>query len=1065
MSINRFSLRQTKMRIQSVSRFAYALLLCLFLLAFGECAPPGTTPPSPVDKQLQQTIDNEMKRIMEANRLVGAAVGIIKDGKIFYQKGYGLADRENNIPVTTDTVFRWASMSKTITALVAMQLDEKRYLKLTDDVRTHLTDQRLKLLSYHTTDPHSLLLGASFAQLQNKLTELSKNDIELPLDIETYTENGKTKYAFLWRPNQRKKDWSVLYNATKKEMTDHLKKYVEGQRFFEIVHRKRLHPIDLDIHVTGGNVKYGVIGFEEKQVRYVRNPSAWKKSLSLGRQDLGEQHKANTKNGYRIVDIELYTNPEGQLRYAAVWKQDLSQQQTELFLVSDDDQDYSSYQEVLDAIQKKKGWNFLDFEYIVHKGKEYWAIIAQHYPQGSAKRKKILGTALRSQLTKQEFLTARREFGQKGYVLQDIEVDQNKEGKTVYAGIWRLTHPRAALWHNQAVAPGNVQPVSQRVIHANDDSYKQRFTELSNQGYRIQAVEAYRSMDSMRYSSLWIKDSKKQKWAALRNMSRESLQKKMTEYEGKRYRMLDVESYLNVEGKRLYAAVWEEACSSATIGGTCIADDRRIFEVSNEEYKKQFQKLKDNYMPVDIEAYTVDGKMVYTAIWKKNTNSTGWQAYRNLTWSEWHQRHISFSKEGFTIVDFECYDLNGETRYAGIWHKIAKHPMWSFRAVSGEKEFQKQERISTTLPKSLVRKDGTSTTALITMRRLLSNTSGIQQYPDGYEENILKYYNHDLSFQPMRAITAFKHIPLEFEPGTSYKYSSNGFNLAGAVMQAVTMQREGLTFAGWVDKYIAKPLKLTTLQPDYSDFVAIKNMARHYDEGNGSTRSEIDFVSISHKIPGGGFVSNIKDLTKYTLALMNKELLPAERYDNDMWVVQANNYGLGFQLGDRNRSRPTAGGTDMWIRHTGGQRGGNTVLYFSPAQKIGVVFMTNRRNTNSALTMSWIARRLAFLAGADMADSAFPPELGSISINTAKTGTRVALTVTGTRFDNGSTILLTNEATSTTTAITTKYINPTELRADPNLNLSSITAGTYKLSVRNSMGVETLRDKTFTVTD
>src|SRR5687767_10386830 len=46
----------------------------------------------------------------------GAAVAIVKDGKVVFRKGYGMADLEHDIPVTPQTVFNIASVSKQFTA-------------------------------------------------------------------------------------------------------------------------------------------------------------------------------------------------------------------------------------------------------------------------------------------------------------------------------------------------------------------------------------------------------------------------------------------------------------------------------------------------------------------------------------------------------------------------------------------------------------------------------------------------------------------------------------------------------------------------------------------------------------------------------------------------------------------------------------------------------------------------------------------------------------------------------------------------------------------------------------
>ena len=65
----------------------------------------------------------------------GYAVGIFKDGRIIYARGYGLANLEYEIPMTPQTVFRIASMSKQFTAMCIALLAEQGKLSLDDDIR------------------------------------------------------------------------------------------------------------------------------------------------------------------------------------------------------------------------------------------------------------------------------------------------------------------------------------------------------------------------------------------------------------------------------------------------------------------------------------------------------------------------------------------------------------------------------------------------------------------------------------------------------------------------------------------------------------------------------------------------------------------------------------------------------------------------------------------------------------------------------------------------------------------------------------------------------------------
>ena len=68
------------------------------------------------------------------------AIAIIREGQVLHLRGYGHADREHAKPVTTKTVFNWASNSKPLAAVAAMQLVESGALKLDEDVRHYVPE-------------------------------------------------------------------------------------------------------------------------------------------------------------------------------------------------------------------------------------------------------------------------------------------------------------------------------------------------------------------------------------------------------------------------------------------------------------------------------------------------------------------------------------------------------------------------------------------------------------------------------------------------------------------------------------------------------------------------------------------------------------------------------------------------------------------------------------------------------------------------------------------------------------------------------------------------------------
>ena len=88
----------------------------------------------------------------------GAAVVVVRDGRVLFEKGYGYANLEQNIRITPATVFDLASVSKQFAGLaIAMLVDQGR-IKLTDDVRKYIPELhsfndtiRIDHLVHHTS--------------------------------------------------------------------------------------------------------------------------------------------------------------------------------------------------------------------------------------------------------------------------------------------------------------------------------------------------------------------------------------------------------------------------------------------------------------------------------------------------------------------------------------------------------------------------------------------------------------------------------------------------------------------------------------------------------------------------------------------------------------------------------------------------------------------------------------------------------------------------------------------------------------------------------------------------
>jgi CubicO group peptidase (beta-lactamase class C family) len=80
---------------------------------------------------------------------VGLAVGMVRDGRLEFFHGHGLADIASNTPVTEDTVFRIGSVTKTFTAVAVMQLWEQGLVDLDAPANDYL--RAYELISARTS--------------------------------------------------------------------------------------------------------------------------------------------------------------------------------------------------------------------------------------------------------------------------------------------------------------------------------------------------------------------------------------------------------------------------------------------------------------------------------------------------------------------------------------------------------------------------------------------------------------------------------------------------------------------------------------------------------------------------------------------------------------------------------------------------------------------------------------------------------------------------------------------------------------------------------------------------
>lgn len=88
-------------------------------------------------------LDKRLQRLADQENMVGLAVGIVEGGRIRFLKGYGVTDTVSNQPVTPNTIFRWASLSKGVAGVMVAKLAEQNRLSLYEPAGKYAPSLRL----------------------------------------------------------------------------------------------------------------------------------------------------------------------------------------------------------------------------------------------------------------------------------------------------------------------------------------------------------------------------------------------------------------------------------------------------------------------------------------------------------------------------------------------------------------------------------------------------------------------------------------------------------------------------------------------------------------------------------------------------------------------------------------------------------------------------------------------------------------------------------------------------------------------------------------------------------
>ena len=204
----------------------------------------------------------------------------------------------------------------------------------------------------------------------------------------------------------------------------------------------------------------------------------------------------------------------------------------------------------------------------------------------------------------------------------------------------------------------------------------------------------------------------------------------------------------------------------------------------------------------------------------------------------------------------------------------------------------------------------------VKVRHLLTHTSGLADY---FNDNFMK-----ASRDRFRTIAdyfpLFVEEPLQFEPGTRFRYSNAGFMVLGAIVQKAS----GMDYFDYVREHISKPAGMINTDA-YELDTDVPNLAVGYTRneedrpGEPAVKNNI-FLHVIKGGPAGGGYSTVEDLHRFANALREGKLVRPETLRQ--WTTPGDknpNYAYGFQVFHAEKPKV--------IGHTGGFPGISSVLW------------------------------------------------------------------------------------------------------------------------------------------
>lgn len=217
----------------------------------------------------------------------------------------------------------------------------------------------------------------------------------------------------------------------------------------------------------------------------------------------------------------------------------------------------------------------------------------------------------------------------------------------------------------------------------------------------------------------------------------------------------------------------------------------------------------------------------------------------------------------------------------------------------------------------------------IRIQHLLTHTSGL--YEPASNPKYLETVVTTRTYRPEEKMAFFKNEPLDFEPGSKFRYTNSGYDLLGIIIEKVT----GHSYAEAVSTYIFNPLKM---KKSGFNFATLKdtNKVSGYSFISPTKQTENVFWNGTLTYASGGLYSTAGDLVKFYQGLRDFKIISKEMF-KQATTSSKGGYGYGWFIDSIYNDRV--------IDHGGNIPGATSYFLMMPEHKICIILLNNMTST------------------------------------------------------------------------------------------------------------------------